>query len=61
MNINYGQMLMQLRRNPQIMGNQTVQSVFRFIDNKDHNGLVELYKNTCTTLGKEPNQMFLQQ
>lgn len=59
MNINYGQLLSQMRNNPQVMNNQTVQSVFNCLDNKDHNGLVELYKNTCNTLGQQPNQMFL--
>lgn len=60
MNINYQQMLNQIRNNQNAMGNPTVQSVFRCLDQKDHNGLVELYKNTCNTKGQQPNQMFLQ-
>lgn len=59
MNINYSQILNQIKNNPQVMNNQTVQSVFDCLDRKDHNGLVELYKNTCQTLGQQPNQMFL--
>lgn len=42
------------------MNNKTVQSVFNCLENKDHKGLVELYKNTCNTVGQQPNQMFLQ-
>lgn len=42
-----------------MMQNQTVQNVFQCLDKKDHNSLVEIYKNTCTTLGQQPNQMFL--
>ena len=60
MNINYGQILNQFKNNPQVMSNQTVQSVFSCLDKRDHQGLVDIYKNTCNTLGKQPNQMFLQ-
>ena len=42
-----------------MMNNKTVQSVFNCLENKDHNGLVEIYKNTCNTVGQQPNQMFL--
>lgn len=57
--MNYSNVLSQIRNNPNMMGNQTVQSVFSCLERKDHNGLVELYKNTCNTLGQQPNQMFL--
>lgn len=59
MNINYNQILNQIRNNNNAMNNQTIQSVFNCLDRKDHNGLVELYKNTCSTFGKQPNQMFI--
>lgn len=59
MNINYSQLLNQIKTNPQVMNNQTVQSVFQCLSKRDHQGLVELYKNTCNTLGQQPNQMFL--
>lgn len=59
MNINYQQMLNQIRNNQNAMRNPTVQSVFRCLDQRDHNGLVELYKNICNTKGQQPNQMFL--
>lgn len=42
-----------------MMSNKTVQSVFNCLEKKDHNSLVELYKNTCNTVGQQPNQMFL--
>lgn len=59
MNINYSQILNQVKSNPQVMSNQTVQSVFQCLSKRDHQGLVEIYKNTCNTLGQQPNQMFL--
>lgn len=60
MNINYQQILSQVQNNPQAMNNQTVQNVFQCLSKRDHQGLVEIYKNTCQTLGQQPNQMFLQ-
>lgn len=60
MNINYHQLLNQIRSNNNIMNNQTVQNVFNCLDARDHNSLVEIYKNTCKTFGQQPNQMFLQ-
>lgn len=60
MNINYHQLLNQIRNNNNAMNNQTVQNVFSCLDRKDHNSLVEIYKNTCNTFGQKPNQMFLQ-
>ena len=60
MNINYSQVLNQIRNNNNAMNNQTVKAVFDCLDKRDHNSLVELYKNTCNTLGQKPNQMFLQ-
>lgn len=57
--INYQQILSQLQNNQQIMGNKTVQNVFNLRNRNDHNGLVELYKNTCQTVGQQPNPMFL--
>lgn len=57
--MNYSQVLNQIRNNNNAMNNQTVKAVFTCLDNKDHNSLVELYKNTCNTLGQQPNQMFL--
>lgn len=59
MNINYQQLLNQVKNNPQIMNNQTVQNVFQCLNNHDHQGLVEIYKNTCNTLGQQPNPMFI--
>jgi len=59
MGINYQQVLANVRQNQNMMQNQTVQNVFQCLDKKDHNSLVEIYKNTCTTLGQQPNQMFL--
>lgn len=59
MNINYQSILYQIRNNSNMMSNKTVQSVFNCLENKDHNSLVELYKNTCNTVGQQPNQMFL--
>lgn len=55
----YQNILAQIKNNPNMMNNQTVQNVFSCLDRKDHNGLVELYKNTCNTLGQQPNQMLL--
>lgn len=60
MNFNAGQYLNRIRNNPQAMQNQTVQNVFNCLSRRDHQGLVEIYKNTCQTLGQQPNQMFLQ-
>ena len=59
MNINYQQILGNIRNNQNMMQNRTVQSVFTALDNRDHNSLVQLYKNTCNTFGQQPNQMFL--
>lgn len=59
MNVNYQQILGNIRNNKQLMQNQTVKNVFDLLDKKDHNGLVELYKNTCQTFGQQPNQMFI--
>lgn len=60
MNFNAGQYLGQIKNNPQMMNNQTVKNVFECLSKRDHQGLVEIYKNTCNTLGQQPNQMFLQ-
>lgn len=57
--LNYTQILSQLQSNQQIMENKTVQNVFNLRNKNDHNGLVELYKNTCQTVGQQPNPMFL--
>ena len=57
--MNISQALNQIRNNNNAMNNQTVKAVFNCLDNKDHNSLVQLYKNTCNTLGQQPNQMFL--
>lgn len=59
MNVNSQNILNQIRNNSNMMNNKTVQSVFNCLENKDHKGLVELYKNTCNTVGQQPNQMFL--
>ena len=59
MNINYQQILNNIRNNNNMMNNQTVQNVFNCLDKKDHNSLVEIYKNTCNSVGQQPNQMFL--
>lgn len=53
------QILQQVRNNPQMMGNDTVKNVFDCLDKKDHRGLVEIYKQTCQTMGQQPNQIFL--
>lgn len=60
MNFNPNNYLQQIKTNPQYMNNQTVQNVFNCLSKRDHQGLVEIYKNTCQTLGQQPNQMFLQ-
>lgn len=60
MNLNYQGLLNQIKTNPQVMNNQTVQNVFKCLSQRDHQGLVQIYKNTCETLGQKPNQMFLQ-
>lgn len=60
MNIDYHQLLNQIRNNNNAMNNQTVQNVFNCLDSRDHNSLVEIYINTCKTFGQQPNQMFLQ-
>lgn len=57
--MNYQQILNQVKSNPQAMQNQTVKNVFNCLSQRDHQGLVEIYKNTCQTLGQQPNQMFL--
>lgn len=57
--LNYTQILSQLQSNQQIMENKTVQNVFNLRNKNDHNKLVELYKNTCQTVGQQPNPMFL--
>lgn len=59
MNVNYQYILNQIRSNKNMMNNKTVQNVFNCLENKDHNGLIEIYKNTCNTVGQQPNQMFL--
>lgn len=59
MNINCQYILNQVRNNSNMMNNKTVQSVFNCLEKRDHNSLVELYKNTCNTVGQQPNQMFL--
>ena len=57
--INYQQILMNIQNNNQMMGNKTVQNVFELRTKNDHQGLIELYKNTCQTVGQQPNPMFL--
>lgn len=57
--MNYQQLLSSIKSNPQAMSNQTIQNVFECLSKRDHQGLVEIYKNTCNTLGQQPNQMFL--
>ena len=57
--MNYQNILSQVKNNPQMMGNQTVKNVFECLAKRDHNALVEIYKNTCSSVGQEPNQMFL--
>lgn len=57
--INYQQILMNIQNNTQMMGNKTVQNVFELRTKNDHQGLIELYKNTCQTVGQQPNPMFL--
>lgn len=59
MQFNVNQYLNQIKSNPQMMNNQTVQNVFQCLSKRDHQGLVEIYKNTCQTLGQEPNQMLI--
>lgn len=59
MNFNCQSILNQVKSNNNMMSNKTVQSVFNCLEKKDHNSLVELYKNTCNTVGQQPNQMFL--
>lgn len=56
---NFQGVLTQVKNNPQMMNNQTVRNVFDCLDRKDHQSLVEIYKNTCNSLGQTPNQMFL--
>lgn len=58
-NMNTQQQLQMIRSNPQYMGNNTVAEMFRLRDNKDHDGLVELYKNTCKTFNIQPNPQYL--
>lgn len=58
--MNYQNILTQIQNNPQAMQNQTVKNVFNCLSQRDHQGLVEIYKNTCQTLGQQPNKMFLQ-
>ncbi|MBQ0113643.1 MAG: hypothetical protein KBT03_10970 [Bacteroidales bacterium] len=57
--IDYRQILNQIRQNNQAMSNQTIQSVYDCLNRRDHNGLIELYKNTCKTVGQQPNPMFI--
>ena len=59
MNMNCQSILNQVRNNSNMMNNKTVQSVFNCLEKNDHNGLIEIYKNTCNTVGQQPNQMFL--
>lgn len=56
---NYQEALNRIKQNSQIMNNQTVRSVYECLARKDHTGLVELYKNTCQTMGQQPNPMFI--
>lgn len=58
-NISTEQQLNMIRNNPQYMGNNTIAEMFRLRDSKDHNGLVELYKNTCKTCGVQPNPDYI--
>jgi len=59
MNYNFHNVLSQVRNNPNMMNNQTVKNVFDCLERRDHNALIEIYKNTCNSVGQQPNQMFL--
>lgn len=59
MNYNFQNVLSQVKNNPNMMNNQTVKNVFDCLARRDHDSLVEIYKNTCNSVGQEPNQMFL--
>lgn len=59
MNMNFQNILSQVKNNPQAMNNPTINNVFQCLSKRDHQGLVEIYKNTCQTLGQQPNEMFL--
>lgn len=58
--MNNQQILQQIRNNPQMMGNKTVANVFKLREQNDRQGLVELYKQTCQTMGVQPDPRFLQ-
>lgn len=59
MNNNALSQLQMVRNNQNMMNNQTVKNTFDLLDRKDHNGLVELYKQTCQTMGIQPNPEYL--
>lgn len=46
-----------LRNNPQVINNPIAQNVFRLIDSRNHDGLVELLKNTCQNTGNNFDDM----
>lgn len=58
--MNEQQILEQIRNTPQMMQNETVANVFNLMEKNDHYGLVNLYKQTCQTMGVQPNPQFLQ-
>lgn len=59
-NGNVLQLLQTIQNNPQMMGNGTVANVMQMRQNKDRQGLIELYKNTCQSTGNQPDPRFLQ-
>lgn len=58
-NMSVSQMLQSVRNNAQMMGNNTISNVLSLRDKKDRQGLIEIYKNTCNTMGYQPDERFL--
>ena len=52
-------LLNRIRQDKNAMSNKTIQSVFSCLDSGDHAQLIELYRNTCSTMGVKPNEQYL--
>ena len=52
--MNYKDALMRIKSSPMAQNNPVVQNVYALLERGDHEGLVGLYRNTCSTKGIEP-------
>lgn len=54
MQMNYKDALMKIKNSPMAQSNPVVKNVYAMLDSGDHEGLINLYRNTCNTKGVEP-------